>query len=155
VIIAPASVRDGTAFNFTVIAEDQFNNTATGYAGTVTFSTNDPNPILSVVTSHMPTKRSIVPRRPSGKPFCGTSPLPNLAIHPCPMTYRRAYSNQGMVDLEICPVHVTTYAMDNGSSKYHNAIKESRPFSSESGRHSLIALFRVLDIMPSKSWPRR
>ena len=31
----------GTAFNFTVTAEDPFNNTATGYAGTVKFTSSD------------------------------------------------------------------------------------------------------------------
>ncbi len=31
----------GTAFNFTVTALDQFNNTATGYGGMVKFSSTD------------------------------------------------------------------------------------------------------------------
>src|SRR5205823_1275217 len=31
----------GTAFNFTVTAQDQFNNTATGYSGTVHFTSSD------------------------------------------------------------------------------------------------------------------
>src|SRR5262249_492264 len=34
----------GTAFNVTVVALDQFNNTATGYGGTVPFSSRDPHP---------------------------------------------------------------------------------------------------------------
>jgi hypothetical protein len=38
---APASATAGTAFNFTVTAQDQFNNTATGYAGTVHFTSSD------------------------------------------------------------------------------------------------------------------
>jgi hypothetical protein len=36
----------GTAFNFTVTAVDQFGNTATGYAGTVHFSSSDPQAVL-------------------------------------------------------------------------------------------------------------
>src|SRR5262249_10519334 len=41
-VSAPASATAGTAFNFTVTALDQFNNTATGYTGTVSLSTTDP-----------------------------------------------------------------------------------------------------------------
>ncbi|MEY2481541.1 MAG: hypothetical protein QOK24_69, partial [Verrucomicrobiota bacterium] len=40
-VSAPASATAGTAFNFTVTALDQFNNTATSYAGTVHFSSTD------------------------------------------------------------------------------------------------------------------
>src|SRR5216684_2213942 len=40
-VSAPASATAGTAFNFTVTALDQFNNTATGYAGTVHFTSSD------------------------------------------------------------------------------------------------------------------
>ncbi|HYV35072.1 MAG TPA: glycoside hydrolase domain-containing protein [Gemmataceae bacterium] len=40
-VSAPASVTFGNAFNLTVIALDQFNNTATGYAGTVHFTSSD------------------------------------------------------------------------------------------------------------------
>ena len=37
----PSSVSAGTGFIFTVTAEDQFNNTATGYSGTVVLSSTD------------------------------------------------------------------------------------------------------------------
>jgi hypothetical protein len=37
----PASAINGTAFNFTVTALDQFNNTATSYGGTVHFTSSD------------------------------------------------------------------------------------------------------------------
>src|SRR5205085_2398202 len=43
---APASATAGSAFNFTVTAEDQFNNTATGYAGTVHFTSSDGQAVL-------------------------------------------------------------------------------------------------------------
>jgi hypothetical protein len=39
-LTAPASALPDTAFNFTVTALDQFNNTATGYLGTVHFTTS-------------------------------------------------------------------------------------------------------------------
>src|SRR5262249_271094 len=38
---APASATAGTAFNFTVTAQDQFNNTDTAYTGTVHFTSGD------------------------------------------------------------------------------------------------------------------
>ncbi|HLY26406.1 MAG TPA: putative Ig domain-containing protein, partial [Aggregatilineales bacterium] len=41
VVSAPASATAGVAFNFTVTALDQFNNTATGYVGTVHFTKSD------------------------------------------------------------------------------------------------------------------
>jgi hypothetical protein len=41
VVVAPASATDSVAFNFTVTADDAFNNTATGYTGTVHFTSND------------------------------------------------------------------------------------------------------------------
>jgi len=37
----PATATPGTAFTFTVTARDQFNNVATGYAGTVHFTSSD------------------------------------------------------------------------------------------------------------------
>ena len=40
-VSAPASATNGTAFNFTVTALDQFNNTATSYGGTVHFTSSD------------------------------------------------------------------------------------------------------------------
>ncbi|HYW47242.1 MAG TPA: hypothetical protein VE959_30525 [Bryobacteraceae bacterium] len=40
-VIAPASASPGVAFTFTVTALDQFNNTATGYAGAVHFTSSD------------------------------------------------------------------------------------------------------------------
>src|SRR5205823_1942218 len=45
-VIAPATATAGTAFNFTVTAQDQFNNTATGYAGTVHFTSSDGQAVL-------------------------------------------------------------------------------------------------------------
>jgi hypothetical protein len=41
-ITAPPSSTAGSPFNITVIAQDRFNNTVTGYTGTVTFSSQDP-----------------------------------------------------------------------------------------------------------------
>jgi len=41
VIIAPATAVVGTPFIFTVVAEDQFNNIATGFSGTATFTSTD------------------------------------------------------------------------------------------------------------------
>jgi hypothetical protein len=43
---APASVAGGAAFSFTVTALDPFNNVATGYAGTVHFTSSDAHAIL-------------------------------------------------------------------------------------------------------------
>jgi alpha-tubulin suppressor-like RCC1 family protein len=40
-VSAPSAATAGTAFNFTVTALDSFNNAATGYAGTVHFSSTD------------------------------------------------------------------------------------------------------------------
>jgi len=40
-VMVPASATAGTAFQFTVTAEDQFNNTATTYSGAVRFSSKD------------------------------------------------------------------------------------------------------------------
>src|SRR5205807_1164219 len=41
VVTAPATVGAGNPFSVTVTAADSFNNTATGYTGTVHFSTTD------------------------------------------------------------------------------------------------------------------
>ena len=41
-VSAPATVTAGRAFSVTVTAHDQFGNIATGYTGTVRFTTNDP-----------------------------------------------------------------------------------------------------------------
>src|SRR5205085_460201 len=40
-VSAPATAVAGTSFNFSVTALDTFNNTATGYGGTVHFTSND------------------------------------------------------------------------------------------------------------------
>src|SRR5262249_58517884 len=40
-VSAPSSATAGSAFTFTVTALDQFNNTATGYGGTVHFTSSD------------------------------------------------------------------------------------------------------------------
>ncbi|MEY2495664.1 MAG: hypothetical protein QOJ45_2156 [Verrucomicrobiota bacterium] len=45
-VSAPANAVAGNTFNFTVTALDQFNNTTTGYAGTVRFTSTDPNATL-------------------------------------------------------------------------------------------------------------
>ena len=42
VVTAPATAAAGSAFNFTVTAEDQDDNTATGFTGWVDFSSSDP-----------------------------------------------------------------------------------------------------------------
>jgi uncharacterized protein (TIGR03437 family) len=47
-VLAPASATAGTAFNFTVTALDQFNNTASTYAGTVHFTSSDSAATLPV-----------------------------------------------------------------------------------------------------------
>ena len=43
---APTTATAGTAFNFTVTALDPFGNTATGYTGTVHFTSTDGNAML-------------------------------------------------------------------------------------------------------------
>ena len=45
-VVTPASVTAAVPFNFTVTALDAFGNTATGYAGTVHFSSNDAQAVL-------------------------------------------------------------------------------------------------------------
>ena len=40
-VTAPTAVATGTAFSFSVTAQDSFNNTASGYSGTVHFSSSD------------------------------------------------------------------------------------------------------------------
>jgi hypothetical protein len=45
-VSAPSSATAGTAFSFTTTARDQFNNTATGYAGTVHFTSTDGQAVL-------------------------------------------------------------------------------------------------------------
>ena len=47
-VIAPAVVLPNTAFNFTVTALDPFGNTATGYTGTVDFTSSDSQALLPV-----------------------------------------------------------------------------------------------------------
>jgi len=46
IVSAPASATAGTAFSFTVTAQDQFNNTATGYSGTAHFTSTDAQAVL-------------------------------------------------------------------------------------------------------------
>jgi hypothetical protein len=58
VVSAPASATGNVAFSFTVTALDQFNNTATGYAGTVHFTSSDGTatlPANSTLTSGIAT----------------------------------------------------------------------------------------------------
>src|SRR5438874_11915556 len=45
-VAAPATATAGQNANFQVIAQDQFNNTATGYAGTVHFTSSDGTAVL-------------------------------------------------------------------------------------------------------------
>jgi hypothetical protein len=45
-VSAPGSATAGSAFSFTITAKDQFNNTNTGYAGTVHFTSSDGGAIL-------------------------------------------------------------------------------------------------------------
>ena len=45
-VVAPASAVAGTAFNYSVTAQDAFSNTATGYAGTVHFTSSDGAAVL-------------------------------------------------------------------------------------------------------------
>src|SRR5438128_9096283 len=45
-VTAPASTTAGTAFNFTITALDQFSNTATGYGGTLHFTSTDGQGVL-------------------------------------------------------------------------------------------------------------
>jgi hypothetical protein len=47
-VTAPAAGTAGTAFNFVVTALDASNNTASGYSGTVHFSSSDPQAVLPV-----------------------------------------------------------------------------------------------------------
>jgi hypothetical protein len=46
VVQAPTGAAFGSQFNFTVTAEDDYNNVATGFSDNVDFSSNDPNAIL-------------------------------------------------------------------------------------------------------------
>src|SRR5437867_1393806 len=50
-VTAPASATAGTAFSVTVTALDQFNNTATGYTGTVHFTSSDGAAVLPANTT--------------------------------------------------------------------------------------------------------
>jgi predicted RNA methylase len=50
-VFAPPVAPAGVAFNFTVTALDQFNNTATGYAGTVHFTSTDGQAVLPANTT--------------------------------------------------------------------------------------------------------
>jgi hypothetical protein len=45
-VAAPAGVTAGTPFDVTVTAQDAFNNTASGYTGTVSFTSSDPGATL-------------------------------------------------------------------------------------------------------------
>jgi uncharacterized repeat protein (TIGR01451 family) len=45
-VAAPGSAVSGTPFNFTVTAQDSANNTATGYTGSVHFTSSDPSAVL-------------------------------------------------------------------------------------------------------------
>src|SRR5207244_4069385 len=44
-VSAPANATAGAAFSITVTAQDQFGNTVTNYAGTVHFTSSDPQPL--------------------------------------------------------------------------------------------------------------
>ncbi len=47
-VSAPVSAAAGSAFTFTVTAQDAYNNTTTGYHGTVSFSSTDTNALTSL-----------------------------------------------------------------------------------------------------------
>jgi hypothetical protein len=51
-VVAPASVKAGQSFNITVTLNDQFGNVATGYRGSVHFTTSDPLPTAVVPADH-------------------------------------------------------------------------------------------------------
>ena len=51
-LTAPATARSGSAFTVTVTLHDQFGNVATGYRGTVHFSTNDMLPTVVLPADH-------------------------------------------------------------------------------------------------------
>jgi hypothetical protein len=48
VLLTPATATAGSSFNFTVTAEDQFANVATGYAGTLHFTSTDAGATLPI-----------------------------------------------------------------------------------------------------------
>lgn len=50
-IVSPTVATAGTSFPFTVTAYDQFNNIATGYAGTVHFASTDPQAVVPANTT--------------------------------------------------------------------------------------------------------
>ena len=50
-VAAPGWMMTGWTFNFTVTAKDQFGNTATGYAGTVHFTSSDGQAVLPTNTT--------------------------------------------------------------------------------------------------------
>ena len=45
-LVAPSIATEGSAFTFTIAAQDQFNNTFRGYSGTVHFSSSDSQAVL-------------------------------------------------------------------------------------------------------------
>jgi CSLREA domain-containing protein len=51
IVTAPATAAAGSAFSFAITALDSFNNTATGYAGTVRFSSTDAAAVLPANSS--------------------------------------------------------------------------------------------------------
>ena len=62
VLSAPGAATAGTAFVFQVTALDQFNNTATGYAGTVHFTSTDTQAVVSSPTSILTARHRLLRR---------------------------------------------------------------------------------------------
>ena len=77
--LGPASATAGTAFNFTVTALDQFNNTATGYTGTVHFTSTDGQAVLPADATADQRRRHVSPPR-SRLPAARPSPPPTPTI---------------------------------------------------------------------------
>ena len=79
VVSAPATATAGVAFSFTVTALDPFNNTATGYSGTVHFTSTDGQAVL-----------------PADSPlFLAATPGPVPAALPQPGTFSATLNTTG------------------------------------------------------------
>jgi uncharacterized repeat protein (TIGR01451 family) len=96
-VVAPGFVISGTPFNFTVTAQDSANNTATGYTGTVHFTSNDTSATLPAnstltngtgtfqATLNQPGSRTITATDTVNASITGTSnPIPIVFGDPTP-----------------------------------------------------------------------
>jgi hypothetical protein len=134
-VSAPASATAGAAFNLTVTALDQFNNTATTYSGTVHFTSSDGSATLpgnSTLTNGTGTF-SVTLRTASGQTITGTDTvtssvtgtsstitvsLGSTTIHllgpgACPAGSN--WSNPACWDLNRAPTTGDTIVIDNGA----------------------------------------